>query len=234
MGAVGQLYELQLVDTEREKLAGRHAEITASLRDSSDLDRAFEAVKAADAVVDGLKARLRDLELEIDGLNAKLRKNQDRLYSGRVKNPKELSGLEEEAAALRRRRSELEDDQLELMIEIEEEEAELAERQARLRQIQSTRDCDVAGWQEEVVRLEQDIEELDERREDMRSYLGPGDLALYDDRRSRLGGVAVVLLKQGICQACGVNLPTGVSYAVDRGDGIHFCPTCDRLLYRGA
>jgi uncharacterized protein len=233
MSAVKQLYRLQLVDSEWGKLAERLAELEAGLGESGDLVHAREAVAEAEAHLVQRRKQLRALELEIGGLNDKLKKNQERLYSGRVRNPKELGGLHEEATALRRRRSELEDEQLELMIAMEEEEAESAERQARLRQIEATWREEQAVLLAEKRRLEQDLAELEEQRGEMRARLGAADLALYDDLRDQWGGVAVVLLKRGICQACGVDVPVRAVLAVERGEGMHYCPVCNRLLYGG-
>lgn len=233
MSVVRQLYQLQLVDTDLVQQVNRLVEIEGALVGTGDVARARQGVEEIAGALERLAVRLRDLELGIASLNAKLKQNQDRLYSGRVKNPKELSGLDEEAAALRRRRSELEDDQLELMIEIEELEAELAERQARLQQIEETWRDNKGALLGQREGLQSRIGELTERRDDMRAETGPGDLALYDDLRERLGGTAVVMLKRGICQVCGVDVPTGAARSVERGEGLHFCPTCDRLLYGG-
>jgi predicted nucleic acid-binding Zn-ribbon protein len=233
MSTVKQLYQLQLVDGEWDEQQGRLADVQASLGETDDLVRAREAVVETEDLLARRRKDLRTLELEIAGVTDKLKVNQERLYSGRVRNPKELSSLQEEAAALRRRCSELEDEQLELMIAIEEEEAELAERQARLRQIENTWRDEQAALQSEKDRLDLSLLELEERREGMRARIGPPDLALYDDLRERGGGTGVALLRRGICQTCGVDVPTGVAQAVGRGEGTHFCPVCNRLLYGG-
>jgi predicted nucleic acid-binding Zn-ribbon protein len=233
MSVARQLYQLQLVDAEREQKTQRLAEVADSLGDSGDLIRAREAVVETETGLGELRKQMRILELDIAAVSDKLKKNQDRLYSGRVRNPKELTSLQDEASALRRRRSELEDDQLELLIATEEAEAELAERQARLRQIESNWRGDQAALLAEKEELEVGLAELDERREGMTARLGAGDVNLYDDLRAQLGGTAVALLKRGICQMCGVDLPTGVARAVERSEGLHYCPTCNRLLYGG-
>jgi predicted nucleic acid-binding Zn-ribbon protein len=230
MSAVRDLYQLQLVDSERDEKRQRLADVEAGLGESDDVARAQDAVAETEQGLDQLRIQLRDLELEISSLNAKLKQNQDRLYSGRVRNPKELSNLQEEAAALRRRRSELEDDQLELMIAIEEDEAELAERQARLLQIETAWREEQANLQAEKERLEADLAELDANVTRRRSKFGAADLDLYDDLRDNLGGVGIALLKRGICQVCGTDVPTGVARAVERGEGSYYCPTCNRLL----
>jgi predicted nucleic acid-binding Zn-ribbon protein len=233
VSTVKQLYRLQLVDAEWDQRSHRLAGVGAGLGVTGDVIRAREAVTEMEARLSGLRAEMRNLELEIASVNAKLRQNQDRLYGGRVRNPKELSNLQEEAAALRRRVSELEDRQLELMIAIEEDEAELAERQARQRQIEATWQEDQVSLQAEKGQLEHRLVELEEQRGALRNRISPADLALYDDLRRTLAGTAVVLLKGGICQACGVDVPTGVARAVERGEGVHYCPVCNRLLYGG-
>ncbi len=233
MSVLARLYRLQLVDSEWDELSRQLAQVESSLGETEELLQAQESVAEQQRVLEKMRSELRAQELEIGGVNSKLKANQDRLYSGRVRNPKELSGLHEEATALRRRRSELEDEQLELMIEIEDEEAELAERQARLRQIE-------AHWREDQARLQAEKEDLelrlaglDEQRAEMRAQIDPAELADYDDLRSRRDGVAVALLRHGICQVCGVDVPTGVARSVERGEGRHYCPVCNRLLFGG-
>lgn len=233
MGVVAQLYRLQLVDSEAEERKQRLAEVIASLGESADLIRARESVAEAEDNLAHQRKRLRALELDVVAINDKLTANQERLYSGKVRNPKELSSLQEEAAALRRRRSELEDGQLELMIAIEEQEAELAERQARLRQIEATWRQEQAGLRAEKEQLQQRLVELEQEQAQMQARLRAADLAEYNELRERCGGVAVAPLKKGICQACGVDVPVSLARAVERGEGMQYCPVCNRLLYGG-
>jgi hypothetical protein len=234
MTVVKELYQLQLVDCEREEKAHRLAEVESCLGKAEDVLRARAAVAETENGLGHLRTQLRDLELAIAGVEAKLKENQERLYGGRVRNPKELSGLQDEATALRRRRSDLEDQQLELMISVEAQEAELAERQARLRQIDAAWHQEQATLLDERERLTSRLTELDEQIQGRRARLKAADLALYDDLRRQLGGQAVALLKRGICQVCGVDLPTGMARSVERGEGVYYCPTCNRLLYGGA
>lgn len=233
MSVAGQLYQLQLLDSEWEDRSSRLAVVEESLGETDDVIRARQAVQETEEALKGLRSRSRALELDVASVDAKLKKNQERLYSGRVRNPKELSSLQSEAGALRRRMSELEDEQLELMITVEEEEAELAERQARLRQIEANWRQDQAALLAERDKLEGRLAVLEEELRRKRARFGPADLAGYDDLRARYGGVGVARLKGGICQMCGVDVPTGVARAVERGEGVHYCPVCNRLLAGG-
>ena len=231
MSVLRQLYQLQEVDREWDDKSARLAEVNDSLGETDELIQAREAVTEIEGEVQQLRGQVRALELDVASVSAKLKQNQERLYGGRVRNPKELSGLQEEAGALRRRRSELEDQELELMIELEEQEAELAERQARLRQIEATWREDQAQLRTEKEQLEVRLAELEEERAEKRAPLGRTELADYDDLRVRGGGLAVARLKGGICQVCGVDVPVSLANAVERGEGIHYCPVCGRLLF---
>jgi uncharacterized protein len=233
MSVARELHQLQLLDSERDAKAQRLTEVEAELGETEDLVQARAAIAETQAELDRLRAQLRALELDVGAVSAKLKANQERLYGGRVRNPKELSGLHEEAAALRRRRSELEDQQLEFMIDVEAQEAELAERQARQQQIETTWRQDQAALEAEGQQLLAALAGLDGEIEHKRAAIRRPDLALYDDLRARLGGRAVAQLRRGICQVCGVDLPTGQAWEVERGEGLHFCPTCNRLLYGG-
>jgi predicted nucleic acid-binding Zn-ribbon protein len=233
MSVLRQLYQLQGVDREWDEKSARLAEVNDSLGETDELIQAREAVVETEGEVKRLRSQVRALELDVASVSAKLKQNQERLYGGRVRNPKELSGLQEEAGALRRRRSELEDQQLELMIEQEGQEAELAERQARLRQIEANWQADQARLRAEKDELEFRLAELEEERAEKRAPLGRAELADYDDLRARGGGLAVARLKGGICQVCGVDVPVSLANAVERGEGIHYCPVCGRLLFGG-
>jgi len=233
MSVIGQLYQLQRVDLEREERNGHLAEVEASLGETEELTQARHMVAEMDDKLSQLRKQVRELELAVGTVEDKLKKNQDQLYGGHVRNPKELKSLQEEATALRRHRSQLEDRQLELMIAIEGSEAELAERQARLRQIEDSWRADQAGMFAERDRLQQRLADLEEQSSGMRADLGRKDLAFYDDLQGRLGGKGIALLKDGLCQGCWVDVPMTVARAVERGQGLNYCPICDRLLYGG-
>jgi predicted nucleic acid-binding Zn-ribbon protein len=233
MGVIGQLYQLQRVGIEHGEKSAQLAEVETRLGETEDLKQARQAAAEMEAGLGQLRKQTRELELEVGGLDDKLKKNQDRLYGGQVRNPKELKSLEEEAAALRRHRSELEDRELELMIATEKTEAELAERQARLRQIEQTWRTDQDALQIEKDQLVQRLSELNEQQPVMRAQIGKADLALYDGLQGKLGGNGIALVKGGICQVCGVDVPVTVARAAERGQGFNYCPICNRLLYGG-
>jgi len=230
--SVGQLYRLQQIDSEGDDKSQRQSEIVESLEVPEDLVEARARAAEAELQLHDTKTRMRAIELEVGSLNTKLKANQERMYGGKVRNPKELSGLAEEANSLKRHRSELEDAELDLMLRSETQEADLAAQTALLRQLETDWVEQHGALVAEKQGLEARLLEIQDLRKEVRSRIPRAELAMYDDLRARLGGVAVALLRHGMCQVCGVDLPTAEALAVERG-ATHFCPVCDRLLCGG-
>ena len=131
------LHHLQRVDSEGDGRRRRLAEVEAALGESEALRQARRAVESAQAQTQKWALRQRDLELEVQGLSDRISGSEQRLYSGVVKNPKELTDLQAEVAALRRRRQKLENDLLEAMIELEKAEVTHAQAQQHLGETQA-------------------------------------------------------------------------------------------------
>jgi predicted nucleic acid-binding Zn-ribbon protein len=225
------LYRLQTIDLEIGNGQRRLEEVEADLGESEELRQARRAVQKAEGELSRWRTTLRDLELEARSLTAKITSAEERLYSGRVTNPKELANLQDEVSYLKRRRGELEDRQLEAMVEVEEYEAEVDSRKASLAQIEAEWSQAQKRLTGERSQLEERLARLEEERVKMEGMIGPEDLALYGELRGRKGGQAVALLKGGVCQACMVTLPTSQVQQVRSRDSLSFCSSCQRILY---
>ena len=224
------LYRLQTIDLEIGNGQRRLGEVEAGLGESAELRQARQAVQKAEDELSRWRTTLRDLELEARSLTAKIPSAEERLYSGRVTNPKELANLQDEVSYLKRRRGELEDRQLEAMVEVEEYEAEVDSKKASLAQIEAEWSQAQKRLTEERSELEERLTHLEEERVKMEGMIGPEDLTLYGELRGRKGGQAVALLKEGVCQACRVTLPTSQVQQVRSRDSLSFCSSCQRIL----
>lgn len=225
------LYRLQTIDLEIGHGKRRLEEVEAGLGESEELRRARRALQKAEDELNRWRTTLRDLELETRSLTTKITSVEERLYSGRVSNPKELANLQNEVSYLKRNRVELEDRQLEAMVEIEEHEARVDSQKAGLARIW-------AEWTEAQKQLTEERGELEERlaylkreRVELEKTIRAEDLALYKELCSRKGGQAVALLKGEVCQACMVTLPTSQVQQARSGDSPSFCGSCQRILY---
>ena len=175
------------------------------------------------------QARLED---EIDMVTRKAHSEEDRAASGRVTSPKELTAIQEEVAALKRRQSVLEDDLLERMEQRETLEAELAELDGRretitAEQVEVTRDRDAA-----LVEIDADLATERGAADELAPRVDGELRALYDQVRKRLGGVGAAALVGNTCQGCRVSI-SPVELAALRKlppETVKRCENCRRIL----
>jgi len=224
------LYRLQQIDQEIEATRQAIAAAQGRRGESPELLAARDAVAAAQARLAAAQAAQTDHEDALQKSLAKLADVQEQMYSGRVKNPKELAGLEKDAASLGRRRDALQDRVLEAMLEVEAAREAQATAQATLAQVQ-------AGWQSDQGRTGQDLVEAQKRaaqlardRADTAARLDPKESELYQDLRRRKGPAPVARLRGSTCSRCGVTLPVTIAGQVRHSDEMVFCPSCGRLL----
>ncbi|HID87698.1 MAG TPA: hypothetical protein EYP55_10035 [Anaerolineae bacterium] len=227
------LYRLQTLDLEIIEKTGRLQEVEASLGESEALREARRSLQAEEQRLAELQRRLRRQDLDLRSLTSKIATEEEKLYGGRIKNPKELAGIQEEVRYLKRNRSELEDAMLETMLEIEDVEAEVAARRERLQEIEAEWKQRQAGLREEEAALRARLARLEGERRALRASIDDQDLAIYKELRRKKGGRGVALLVGGLCQGCGVTLPTSKVQEVRRSQDLAFCSNCGRILHVG-
>ncbi|MDQ1128600.1 zinc ribbon domain-containing protein [Microbacterium sp. SORGH_AS_0888] len=181
-------------------------------------------------VVDDLKAELGRIEADVLVVDARQRRDTALLQT--VSNPKDAAGLEHELASLVRRRSDLEDAQLEVMERLEEAEAEVAQQEALLATIgeegarlSAEAKAVVADATERIARLERDRAAV--------SGSIPTDLVgMYERLRTRSAGAA--LLRARTCGGCHMVL-SGTDLGTLRQtppEAVATCPECGCILVR--
>jgi uncharacterized protein len=229
MSQIELLYRLQQIDDELRQKKNRLTEVIRAQRGHPDLEMARQRAAQAKAAYEKYHSRHTHLNLELQSINDKARRSEDRLYSGLVKNPKELADLQKEIDALARRRSALEDELLEAMIAFEEAEAEKEVADELLARREEEWARTTAVLQQEQGVLAQRSNQLTEWRQQQVRLITPAALAEYEGISRRRGGVAVVGLVGNICQGCQLTVPANVAKAAGEGRLVT-CPSCTRLV----
>ena len=104
MGQIDYLYRMQQVDDEIRQGKERLSIVLRLQKESAELLVARERAKSAKDELQRSRTSQNDLSLELSSLNNKSKRSEDRLYSGMVKNPKELADIQQEIDSLGRRR----------------------------------------------------------------------------------------------------------------------------------
>jgi predicted nucleic acid-binding Zn-ribbon protein len=227
------LLDLQDIDSVIDRLTRRLTEIKASLHETEELIAARSALRAAQEDVTLKRGTRKDLELSDASLETRITQAEQRMYSGLVKNPKELLDLQNDIASLKRQKSKLDDQLFAAMLALEEAEHELetcTRTDARIKAEWLASQGDLAG---ELTQLEHDLAEKTGEQAAARVLLSASDLATYDQLRRRKGGVVVVEMENNnLCGSCKVRVPAHVLQQLSQAEHTTRCPNCERILVR--
>ena len=223
------LFQLQCLDRERDAKQRRLAEVESALADVTALQQAQERLSQATALARRGAAHQTDLELELQGLVDRIAREEKRLYSGTVKNPKQLEELQAELASHRRRQTKLEDDLLIAMIESEEADAAMREAATLLEASEASHRAGQAELYAERTALSLRLAEMNVERTALLAHISPADLAAYEGLRDRKGGLAVAQVRGDTCTACGVAVSPNRKWHLREGDLVH-CGNCERII----
>jgi len=233
MSRVELLYRLQEVDTELDAKRRRLQNVETSLGETEELVQARDKLQHTESAYRRWQATLQDLELKMAALENKIKSSEQRLYSGTVKNPKELASLQEELNYLRRRKSAEEDRLLEAMIGVEEHEAAWQGAQAHWETVEAAWTASQAELSEERDELLARLDALRELRANRETAVESVDLNKYEYLRRRKSGTAVARLKGNLCTSCHVEVPSSRLQPARQGETLVFCGSCGRILYAG-
>ena len=232
MSQAEDLLTLQEVDTVLDRLNRRLSEIKAELHETDELIAARSARQTAEEQVTHQRATRKDLELADASLETRIKQAEQRLYSGIVKNPKELLDLQNDIASLKRQKNTLDDQLFAAMVALEEGEAHWQTCVATLTRIEAEWRTSQGDLISELDQVEQDLAHKTIEQADARAPLSAANLALYDQLRRRKGGQAVVEILGSLCEGCQVRVPAYVMQQLGQPAGQSRCPNCERILVR--
>ncbi len=229
MGVIKQLYQLQEVDLEIESSEQALAQLASQLGESQAVVRTQTKLKSEQQHLEELGRQQHSAEWEIDDLVNKLTTAEEKLYNGRIKDPRELTNLQHEVDGLRVRRNHLEDKALEIMDQVELSTASVATLRNELKILENE-------WQSQQQQLSTDMEQLKTTLSDLRhkrqllsAEIDPQTVELYQELKKQKGQ-AIAKVEQGICRGCRILLPT-TELQQARSDSLVQCSSCGRILF---
>jgi len=225
------LYRLQQTDSRMDRANARMAEIQRIIENDKTLQLAIMDTEKAEESFKEAQDNLNMAERFVQDQRMKIEQSEASLYSGVVKNPKELQDLQNEIAALKRHLTILEDRLLDAMITCEDVE--------KAHQVSSQQLATVRQWiSNQNSHLTQELNELTKEKEKLEAeHLAitgsiPEDMiSLYENLRKQKRGVAVSLVTDNTCEICGATLTPAQAQATRLSLQIYYCPTCGRILY---
>lgn len=237
--AQSALLDLQAQDSVLAQLQHRknslpeHAQIEDLQAKASELDGARIE---ADTEVSDLSRAQKKADAEVEQVKARRTRDEERLNSGAISNPKDLESLQHELVALERRISTLEDDELEVMEKLEEAQIRLAAIQADLTAVNEDLAQAIDARDAAIVVLDEQAAGAQADRAQAAARVPDDLIALYDKLRAQYGGLGAAALRARKCEACRLEI-NGADLrdiAAAPEDDVLRCPECGRILVRTA
>lgn len=201
--------------------------ILAARQKEAEIASLLERARAAVRVMD---AHVRKSEDERSVIAAKIEREQAKLLSGEVKNPKELAAISMELDALKRRQDALEDEQLTRMQKRESAGEQQARIEAALEAAKAKEGQLIQAFRGRGGDILTQTEQLNAERERLAGALEPELRARYEAVRRSKHGIAVGVLEGDSCGACRVSIPAGKLEVLLEGPDVAQCPMCQRML----
>jgi len=229
MDVAKQLYQLQEVDLELESVEQALSRTASQLGESQAVVRTQAELRSENQRLGDLRRQQRSAEWEIDDLVNKLAAAEQKLYSGNIKNPKELTSLQHEVEGLKARRDQLEDKALEIMSQVELAEARVATKVSELKRLEAEWQSQQQQLTNEMEQLKAIVSDLKQKRQLQAANIDPRTVEFYGELRKQKG-TAVAKVEQGICRGCRISLSTAELQQA-RGGRLVQCGSCGRILF---
>ncbi len=225
------LYKLQTIDLSIEENERLYQEIESKLGETEELIDARKRLRDVETRLSQTQKALHDAEDEIEDLSAKIQPMEAKLYGGTVKNPKELSALQQEVEAYKHKKSGIEDNVLEFMTEIEELQAKVNDVRADTMAVEEQWQSDQEALRKEREVIEAQLTDLRAEREAVAATITPASIHIYEGLRRTKKGKAVAKVEQNTCQGCRVSLPMNEVQRARASKQLAFCSTCGRIIW---
>jgi len=225
------LYRLQQADSQIDRAQARLQAIQKTLDDDAELRLANERADSTEALFQSADRALKQAEADAQSQRTKIEQTEASLYGGKGHSPKELLDLQNDVAALKRHLVTLEDIQLEAMVAAEESMSAHQAAQANLLAAQDHSAEQNRGLHEEHNTLQKVLEKLFAERAAVAGPIPPDALGLYDQLRQQRSGIAVAVISENSCSACGSGLSAAQMQSSRASGQMALCPSCGRILY---
>ncbi len=226
------LKEIQDIDSRRDGLLLRKKSLP-HVKKMNDLKREFTKLKRVYYLK---RAQLEDetnkqtkLEGKLEILTEKIDKEDKKLYGGSIKNPKELLDIQNEIKSLKEKKDDFELDLLEIMEKIDGLKSDLENLVGSLKKIKKENGIEMSEYNQIVSEIDEELKMKSKRWNELTSILDKSLFSMYELLRKK-NSLAVVGLKDGVCQGCHVKLP---AKELDKGlnsDKLWRCSNCERIL----
>lgn len=231
-----RLLALQQIDSDLIKL-GHQLKNSPHRQSLENLNRKEQESKnlliAAETEESDIKHELDRSEVDVEQVAMRIERDEKRLASG-TGTPKELEQLQHELGSLAKRRAELEDVELAIMVRIEEVRKVIVALKENILEI----DIEIAKVKSDLEKENSEISTSEsanlKSRQELSAQISPELISLYEKIRETQDGVGAARLAGDSCDGCHLKLNAAELEKIKSlpEDEVVRCEECRRVLIR--
>jgi predicted nucleic acid-binding Zn-ribbon protein len=196
----------------------------------SELEIFKQKLEAKKSIVEEQNQKYRAFEADVQDNLSKIEKSEQKLSA--VKTNKEYQSSLKEIEDLKSINAGLEDEMLACLTLIEDAENDVKTGEQDFLRIAAETDSDREKINQEAAREKEKLVQQESKRSQISSEIDAGLLDRFNKvKLGHVDGIAVVAVKDAICQGCNMNIPPQMFNELQRGDNLKNCPSCERIIY---
>jgi len=224
------LVELQGLDTQIFKLDRELAEIPREIRRfENEFSEKTKSLKALEEKIKMLQVKRKEKEVDLESREAGIKKLQSQLYQ--LKTNKEYSTMQQEIDRAKADGSNVEDEIIKLLEEIDIENKKVALEKDALKVEENKMTQEKARLLGIAKEKEAQAAALRQTRDEAAKAADRTMLSRYDRILKSKNGLAMAAVKGDACQGCYRVMPPQVINEIRMKQDIIFCGNCARMLY---
>ena len=227
---------LQTLDTSLTQLA--HKEKTLSVIQALEIltishNSTRDLIIAAETEKADIKHELSKSEIDVEQVVTRIEKDEKRMASGTA-SPKELEQMQHELASLNKRRSELEEIELEVMVRVDGIDDRIKSLSAERDQFKLKMAELDAQKTKELTDIAEAVSSANGKRADIAAKISAEVVELYEKIKKTGDGIGAARLIEGKCDGChlSINAVELSKIKETAADEIVRCEECRRILVR--
>lgn len=223
------LEELQEVDQVIDTLRAAQSGLTAEL---GGINQGVDAAREEIAIIEANMAQLESEKGELEATHSAELENITRSETNmkEIKTNKEFQAVGREITAARKQVTDLEEQLLQKISQIEELSGELAAKKSRCEELAENSAQRVVAKQAEIDKIQSDIDADVERRENVTKGIPASLVKKFTILREQRRGQALAIAKDGYCMGCNMHLPPQLYNNLYKYEELLACPHCQRIL----
>jgi len=231
MTTIFQLYQIQSIDSKIDLMKKRIFNIDSLIENNIEIISSNKKLDQSRQIHKKIVAKFQEISDQVQARKIKIAQSESTLYSGSVKNPKELEDLQHEIASLKKAIDRFEEKQFEIMVVLEKSERDIHQKEEKLEDLTNNFHSQKSLFLGEKKELEEKIKSFDMQRNAITSKLSEVILKKYSLLRKTKKGLAVAKVEETSCSACGASLTASQRQITRSAETIFYCPSCGRMLY---